>query len=76
MISVRYFHPGPFSPLPLSAWTQVCQRFEAKNLAKANSLLPKPIAQVPVVVAHENKTKKTNKKENKDFRKKVIIYHI
>ena len=63
MISVRYFQPGPrpFSPLPLSAWTQVCQRFEAKNLAEANSLLPKPIAQVPVVVAHENKTKKKNK---------------
>ena len=40
MISVRYFQPGPrqFSPLPLSAWTQVCQRFEAKNLAKANTL--------------------------------------
>ena len=45
-------------------------------MAEANSLLPKPIAQKPAAVAHENKTKKTNKKENKDFRKKVIIYHM
>ena len=76
MISVRYFQPGPFSPLPLSAWTQVCQRFEAKNLAEANSLLPKPIAQKPAAMADENKTKKTNKKENKDFRKSKNVSYV
>ena len=76
MISVRYFQPGPFSPLPLSAWTQECQRFEAKNLAEANSLLPKPIAQKPAAMADENKTKKTNKKENEDFRKSNNISYV